>query len=173
MSGGAPRLRRRRGKGSDGRRLEPTSAGQLVADTIKAYGLTEELRAQRIVADWDALVGPRIAQHARPLGITRRTLRVQVASSAWLHELGLLKQPLLTTLWQALGEPRLFDDLSLQLAGRDRSQVTRPTSVRRPARVVPAARGDAEPGQILEETAAVQDDELRGLIAGVRLRHRR
>lgn len=142
---------------------------------LKAYGLTEELRAQRIVADWDALVGPRIAQHTRPLGITRRVLRVQVASSAWLHELGLLKQPLLAKLWQALGEPRLFDELSLQLAGRDRSQVTRPTAVRRappPTRRQPPP-GDADPGQILEETATVQDEELRGLIAGVRLRHRR
>ncbi len=141
---------------------------------LKAYGLTEELRAQRIVADWEALVGARIAQHTRPLGITRRVLRVQVASSAWLHELGLLKQPLLTKLWQALGEPRLFDELSLQLAGRDRSQVTRPTAVRRapPPRRQPPP-GDADPGQILEETAAVQDEELRGLIAGVRLRHRR
>lgn len=141
---------------------------------LKAYGLTEELRAQRIVADWDALVGPRIAQHTRPLGITRRVLRIQVASSAWLHELGLLKQPLMAKLWQALGEPRLFDELSLQLAGRDRSQVTRPTAVRRAPPVRhQAAPGDADPGQILEETAAVQDEELRGLIAGVRLRHRR
>lgn len=172
MSDGV-RPRRRRGKNTAGRRLEPTSAAQLIADTIKAYGLTEELRSQRIVADWDALVGPRIAQHARPLGITRRVLRVQVSSSAWLHELGLLKQPLLTTLWQALGEPRLFDDLSFQLAGRDRSVASRPSSVRRAAPVHHRAPGDAEPGQILEETAAVQDEELRRLIAGVRLRHRR
>ena len=173
----APARRRRRSQKA-GRRLEPTSAGQLVADTLAGYGLTEQIRSHRILAEWDELVGDRIARRARPEGVVRRTLVIRVASSAWMHELGLLKQLLLTALWKAIGEPRLFDDLSLQLAGKTRAAKDQsgPPPGPRPRPLpprVPVAAGDAERAQILEDSAAVEDDELRELITRVRTRHNR
>ncbi|MBK7535206.1 MAG: DUF721 domain-containing protein [Myxococcales bacterium] len=175
---GAPRKKRRAQHKNAGRRREATSAGQLVADTLSAYGLTEKIRSYRVVAEWDQLVGERIAKRARPEGVVRRVLVVRVASSAWMHELGLLKQQLLAALWRATGEPRLFDDLSFQLAGRTRADKDDPGSppARRPPPpqpVMPMAAGELERAQILEESAVVEDSELRELIARVRTRHNR
>lgn len=159
------------------------SAGALVSETLASYGLTDTLRGYRIPAEWDQLVGERIARRTRPLGIVgpqgKRVLQVQVASSAWLHELGLLKAQLLDVLWKAIGEPRLFDDLAFQLAGRSRNPADAPGRAPAPrpreqARLAapPEAKGE-DRARILAETAEVADDELRELIARVRTRHNR
>jgi Dna[CI] antecedent, DciA len=175
-----PRSAGRRTKYSPGppRRKEAISAGLLIAETLSQHGLTEQVRGLRVVAEWDQLVGARIAKRARPEEINRRVLRVSVASSAWMHELGLLKPQLLLVLWNALGEPRLFDDISFQLAGRTRAATDAPGVAPQarpsvpPTRVPVAALGP-ERAQILSETSAVDDDELRELIARVRTRHNR
>ncbi len=166
----APRARRKK---------EVLPAGSLVAETLAGYGLSETIRTYRIAAEWDQLVGERIAKRARPIGISRRVLQVQVASSAWLHELGLLKNQLLDVLWTALGEPRLFDELSFQLAGRSSANAdapgVAPTARRPPPPPIPlppiALGADRE--RILAETAAVVDDDLRDLISRVRTRFNR
>jgi Dna[CI] antecedent, DciA len=161
------------------RHKEVLTAGALVAETLAGYGLSEAVRTYRIDADWEELVGERIARRARPLGVQRRVLQVQVQSSSWLHELGLLKHKLLEALWSALGEPRLFDDMAFQLAGRSRANADAPgvaPSARRPPLpplpLPPMAIGK-DRDLILAETAAIDDAELRDLVARVRTRHNR
>ncbi|MEZ4359329.1 MAG: DUF721 domain-containing protein [Kofleriaceae bacterium] len=160
------------------RRKEVASAGLLVAETLAAHGLGEAIRAQRIAAEWPQLVGERIARRAQPDGVRHRVLHVRVASSAWMHELGLLKPQLLAALWSALGEPRMFDDLAFSLAGRTRGPNERPgvAPARRPSAPPPrtpvAADGPAR-ARIAAEAAHVEDDELRALITRVRTRHDR
>jgi Dna[CI] antecedent, DciA len=160
------------------RRKEATAAAMLVAETLARHGLSEAIREQRVAAEWDTLVGERIARRAQPDGVHRRVLQIRVASSAWMHELGLLKPQLLSALWRGLGEPRLFDDLALHLAGKTRrpgeepgvAPAQRPPPPRpRP----PAAALGADRARILDETAAIEDDELRELIVRVRTRHGR
>ncbi len=151
----------------------------LVAETLAGYGLSEAIRAARIEAEWDQIVGERIARRTRPSGVFRRTLQVQVQSSAWLHELGLLKNQLLDILWRALGEPRLFDDLSFQLAGKSRSPSDAPgvaPTARRPPPPpipLPPVAPIEDQQRIRSETATVEDDELRALITRVRTLHNR
>jgi hypothetical protein len=160
------------------RRREATSAGQLVAETLAGHGLSEAVRGYRVAAEWESLVGERIAKRARPEGVVRRVLQIRVAGSAWLHELTLLKGQLLEVLWAALGEPRLFDDLSFQLTGRSRAAADDPgvapaARKKRPAPRPPIAAAGAERVQIMVETATVDDEELRDLITRVRVRHNR
>jgi predicted nucleic acid-binding Zn ribbon protein len=178
-----PPLKRRKPRRYVPRHKEVLPAGALVSETLASYGLTEKIRGYRVAAEWDQLVGDRIGRRTRPIGIVgppaRRVLQVQVTSSAWLHELGLLKGQLLDVLWSALGEPKLFDDLAFQLAGRSRSPSDapgvapspRPTAPGKLALPPPAAGSERE--RILAETAAVDDDELRDLITRVRTRHNR
>lgn len=161
-----------------GRKLAAASAGDLVSETLASLGLTEQIRGLRVVAEWEELVGERIARRAQPEGVVRRVLVVRVVSSAWMHELGLLKRQLLESLWKATGEPRLFDDISFQLAGRTRAPADRPgrPPPRRPKRPPPRPApivAPAERERILTETQAVDDPELRELIARVRTRHGR
>ncbi len=108
--------------------------------------------------------------------MTDRLLWVEVATSAWLHELNLLRPQLLAGLLDRLGGPPLFDDLRFRLAGRHRRD---PVALRAPRPPAPPPRSATAPAtgasreRIVREVGAVDDDELRELIARVRITHDR
>lgn len=93
------------------------TAREAVQAALQFHKLADDVRGERVIAEWTELVGPRIAQRTRPDRIADRVLWVEVATSPWLHELTLLKPQLLRGLLERLGEPALFDDLRLKLAG--------------------------------------------------------
>jgi hypothetical protein len=149
-------------------------AADAIASALAFHGITDEVRAERLVTEWTELVGPKIAQRTRPDRIDQRILWIEVASSAWLHELNLLRLQLLEGLLARFGEPRLFDDIKFRLAGRGkRPTVTPPRPRGRPAahRPPPTPATGVAREQIVREVAAVDDDELRELIARVRIAH--
>jgi len=89
-----------------------------------------------------------------------------------------LRTQLVTGLHLRLGEPRLFDELRLKLAGRDRRATGElPSNPRRravlPARAASQPATGASRERIVRESATVDDDELRELIARVRITHDR
>lgn len=154
------------------RSFETRSAADAILDALQQHGLTDEIRAQRVVAEWSELVGPKVAARTRPDGIRERILYVEVATSAWLQELNLLKAQLVMGLTSRLGDPRLFDDVRFKLAGRSRREVlTTPTP--RPKPPPPLTPGAPATGatreQIVNEVSKVDDEELRELIARVRI----
>jgi hypothetical protein len=155
------------------RALAVTTAGDAIRAALDFHHITSEVRGERIVAEWTELVGARIAQRTRPDRIVDRVLWIEVATSPWLHELSLLKPQLLAGLLERLGEPALFDDLRLKLAGhrrRDRTAAP-PAPRRRPPAPAPPSRPatGAAREAIVREVAAVDDEELRELIARVRI----
>jgi predicted nucleic acid-binding Zn ribbon protein len=158
------------------RALTARAASDAIADALKLHGITDEIRAGRVLTEWSDLVGPKIAQRTRPDGVTDRLLWVEVASSAWLHELNLLRPQLLRGLHERLGEPALFDDVRFRLTGRNRRE---PVQLRAPRPAPPPPRPRSVPAtgaareRIVRETAEVDDAELRELIARVRITHDR
>ena len=155
------------------RALAVTTARDAVRAALEFRGIADDVRGQRVVTEWTELVGPRIAQRTRPDRIADRVLWVEVATSAWLHELTLLKPQLLRGLLERLGDPALFDDLKLRLAGGPRRDAAvlprgRPRPAPPPRPPVRPATGAAREA-IVSEVAAVDDDELRELIARVRI----
>jgi predicted nucleic acid-binding Zn ribbon protein len=158
--------------------LGPQTASAAVAAALEFHGITDQVRAGRVLTEWTELVGARIAQRTRPDGIVDRVLWVEVATSAWLHELNLLRMQLIAGLRERLGEPALFDELRFRLAGQRRRD---PVALRGPRRPAPA--GPARPApppatgaareRIVREAEAVDDAELRELIARVRITHDR
>jgi predicted nucleic acid-binding Zn ribbon protein len=152
------------------------TASDAVAAALELHGITDQVRAGRVVTEWTELVGPKIAQRTRPDGVTDRMLWVEVASSAWLQELNLLRPQLLQNLRERVGEPTLFDDLRFRLAGRTRREVSAPRVPRRPTpppRPLPPPATGAARERIVREAGAVDDHELRELIARVRITHDR
>ncbi len=154
------------------RTLETQSAAQAILRALTHHGLSDEIRGQRVITEWTELVGPKVAARTRPDGISERVLWVEVATSAWLHELNMLKAQLLKGLIDRLGEPRLFEDIRFKLAGRSRREVTTAPKPRPPPPLpvptgLPATGARRE--QIVNEVAAVDDEELRELIARVRI----
>jgi hypothetical protein len=156
------------------RAVEP--AARAIANALAFHGITDLVRAARLVTEWADLVGPKIAQRTRPDGVTDRILYIEVVSSAWLQELSLLRPQLTMQLVERLGEPRLFDKLEFRLAGRRaREQVVVPHP-RKPPRAdkpLPMPASGAAREKIVREVSAVDDDELRELIARVRITHDR
>jgi hypothetical protein len=151
-------------------------AADAVAAALSFHGISDEVRAGRVVTEWTELVGPRIAQRTRPDGITHRVLWIEVATSAWLHELNLLRAPLLKGLTEKLGSPSPFDELKFRLAGHQRRP---PVALRAPGRPPPPPRPAPSPAtgaardRIVHEVERVDDAELRALIARVRIAHDR
>ncbi len=147
------------------------TAGEAVSSALALHELGDQVRAERLHTDWAELVGPRIAARTRPEGITDRVLWIEVATSAWLHELNLMKPQLIAGLVAQFGEPRIFDDLRFKLAGRDRRSA--PLRSARPPKPPPKAPGQPATGavrdRILRETQGIDDAELRELIARVRI----
>jgi hypothetical protein len=145
----SPPARRPRRAGRHERRRSPAqddlprSAGSLIAAALAARGLTDEIRARDVVLNWHTIVGPRIAARTQPDSLSQRVLYVRVASSAWMHELTLLRPQLLATIQAAMGTPRLVDELRLHLGARATSG---PDPVREAARAraLPPSRADAD-----------------------------
>jgi len=75
---------------------EPTRVAELLASL--GGPLADGVRHGRLTAEWASLVGPAVAAHARPLRVEDGWLHVAVDSSAWLHELSLQEDALLTRL---------------------------------------------------------------------------
>ena len=150
-----------------------TSAADAVGSVLRSRGISDEIRAGRLLTEWSDLVGPKIAQRTRPEGIHDRVLWIEVATSAWLHELNMLRTQLVQGLLERLGEPRLFDDVKFRLAGRYRRDpvLLRPSRPEQPARTTPVAATGVTRETIVREVSVVDDAELRELIARVRITH--
>lgn len=157
------------------RALRALGASDAVAAALELHGITDQVRAGRVLTEWSELVGPKIAQRTRPDGVSDRVLWVEVATSAWLHELNLLRPQLLESLIERLGRPALFDELKFRLAGRHRREPVALRTPPRPAppREVPSPATGAARERIVREVGAVDDGELRELIARVRITHDR
>lgn len=173
------------------------TAGRAIEVLAEEHGLTDELRAHRVIVEWEAIVGPRIAAIAWPEGLNRGVLWVRVKNAPWLHELTLMRPELLRRLRAALGEDGELAGVETREEAGERRRVLvedlrfhlrpRPTEdgdliaklkaaglVRQPRprrKAVPAVGEDKT--QIENEAARVDDPELRELIRAVRVRNGR
>jgi predicted nucleic acid-binding Zn ribbon protein len=145
-----------------------------VASVLEQRGLTRTIRGNRIAVEWEQLVGTRVATHCMPDGISRGALVIRVASSAWLHQLSMMRASLLASLLEALGPPPLFSELRLVLGNGALTGRATPTVVRTVAPPpAPAPLQHTAARQIIREVDQVDDAELRALIGAIRLKHAR
>lgn len=79
------------GEGTGG----PEPLGKALSEYLRKHGLDAEVEGHRVVEGWTELVGDRIAGVARPTGVARGILYVEVASSAWMNELDLMRRDIL------------------------------------------------------------------------------
>lgn len=149
-------------------------AGELLPTLLERYGVARQVRAHKLVAEWPEIVGRRIAARAEPEQISGGVLWIRVENAAWLQELSLLRDELLSRVREALGGDPPVDDLKLRLARRGSRQEDRPTSRRPPSRPRLAARREPARGAELEaierEVEAISDPDLRRAILRARRR---
>jgi len=85
----------------------PDRVGDLLGGVFRKLGLTEEVARQGAVQRWEEVVGERIAEVSRATSVAGGVLFVQVASSAWLNELNLMRQDILARLNAGRKEGRI------------------------------------------------------------------
>jgi predicted nucleic acid-binding Zn ribbon protein len=83
------------------------SLAAVLSQLMRRLGLEDELHGWRAVEDWARVVGPRVARHTRAVAFEHGVLRVEVEGSAWMHELGYLKQELIKAVNRELGASRV------------------------------------------------------------------
>lgn len=156
------------------------------SDAIKAalefVGLGEPVRVHRLITEWRDMVGERIAARTWPDGLKNQLLWVRVSTSAWLHELTMVRGQILEGIHAVLGEPRLVTELKFHLGSRKNvdaddtlamAQQARQRARRPPDKPLPPPATGAAADKIARETSEIADPELRELIRSVRVRHDR
>ncbi len=92
----------------------PEALGGLVQATLARLGIGKRVERARVIADWPELVGPHIADVARPVRIRGGTLFVAVESAAWRNELSLMRPQLMRKINAGRSEGRIERILFLQ-----------------------------------------------------------
>lgn len=160
------RERRRRTK-----RVKPVS--ELIHKVLSGYNVAEDVRRRRILTEWTDIIGARIAANTEPGRVHDGILDVRVRNSSWMHELSFLTEDMRARINRAVGGPTLIHEIRLILA-RPRYQHERPPAGRTPPSlecVLAKPASDERMATIEHESAAVEDEELRAIIAGVRGRY--
>jgi predicted nucleic acid-binding Zn ribbon protein len=108
LNPGAPRGRGRRadpersGSGPDGR--DPAPLAAMIRRLVAERGWEETTTAAGVLANWDRLVGPEIAEHCRPVSLIDGELVLVAESSAWATQLRLLTRTMTRRLSEQVGE---------------------------------------------------------------------
>jgi hypothetical protein len=156
------------------RRKQVTSAADAIAGLLEGYHVAEEVRARRLVTEWPAVVGSRFAARTWPEDVRDRVLWVRVSNHSWMQELSFAKAKLIERIHELTGDPPLIDDVRFHLGGKRKDDLTdvraairqrRPIRRRRP---LPAPATGPRLAQIERECQAVEDPELREVIAEAR-----
>jgi len=70
----------------------------VVSRFLDRSGLAGKIEAASVVPEWPALVGDGIAKVTRPVRVSDGVLFVEVASSAWMMELNMMRRDLMARL---------------------------------------------------------------------------
>ncbi|MDB5095632.1 MAG: hypothetical protein JWM80_53 [Cyanobacteria bacterium RYN_339] len=158
------------------RRPEPLA--RALKGALRGLNLDQRMRESQAMALWPDIVGDVTAGKTRPLYVNRGTLVVQVASSAWAHQLSLLKPRLLALIEERVG-PGVIRDLRMKSGTEPEpdapAEMPEPRRKRGRADETPLPADEQE--QIARQARGVEDpmlqDRLRKLlIANARRKHR-
>lgn len=118
----------------------PERIGEILKERIGALGWEARLREERLLDGWEAVVGLRIAAHARPSHIANRRLTIVTENPVWTQQLILLKAELLRRIAADYG-PEAVTDLYFVTGSFPRQPETPTPVAARPAApvVLPAA----------------------------------
>src|SRR6187431_2503453 len=101
-------FRRRR---RSNQKTEPVHTRDLLPGVLRRRGVEGELRAHRVVAHWEKIVGDKIAQKSLPDGLHRGVLWVRVDNAAWMHELSFLRAEIARKANEVVGDPPLVHEV--------------------------------------------------------------
>ena len=92
----------RSGSGADGR--DPMLFGASIRKLVAERGWEDTTTAAGVLADWDKVVGPEIADHCQPVSLVDGELVLVAESTAWATQLRLLTKTLLARVRESAGD---------------------------------------------------------------------
>lgn len=92
----------RSGSGPDAR--DPVTFGSAIRRLVAERGWEDTTTAAGVLANWDKLVGPELADHCRPASLLEGELVLVAESSAWATQLRLLTRTMTARLREQVGE---------------------------------------------------------------------
>jgi predicted nucleic acid-binding Zn ribbon protein len=93
------------------------SAADLIPAVLKGIGLDRKQSDVEILKVWNNLIDPAITKHAKPVGLAKGTLFVDVDSSVWLDEIvRYRRREILQRLRHSFG-PDLIQRISFRASG--------------------------------------------------------
>jgi predicted nucleic acid-binding Zn ribbon protein len=101
---GSVNRRRRRWSAAGADERDPQPLGRLVGRIAMERGWNSRLTTGRLFDRWHIIVGPDLAQHARPVELKDAELVVQADSTAWATQLRLLQKQLLVKIAAGVGK---------------------------------------------------------------------
>ncbi|MFH0919348.1 MAG: DUF721 domain-containing protein [Fibrobacterota bacterium] len=74
---------------------EPVPLGDVLAQMLKDTGLEKKAREYAAIADWEKIVGAKVAEHTSPVDIKGGVLFVHVKTAAWRSQLAFFKDDII------------------------------------------------------------------------------
>lgn len=74
---------------------KPEEIGGLIRALFEKWGIATKVDRARAAAEWDEIVGPRIAEATGNVRVRGRTLFVEVVNASWMSELNMMRHQLL------------------------------------------------------------------------------
>ncbi|MGV0635593.1 DUF721 family protein [Mycolicibacillus trivialis] len=99
-----PGGRRRRWSGPGPDHRDPQPLGAATRDLARHRGWSPRVAEGTLFAQWRAVVGDQIADHADPTGLRERVLSVSADSTAWATQLRMMQNQLLAKIAAAVGD---------------------------------------------------------------------
>lgn len=83
----------------------PEPIAELIPQVLDEAGLADASRAVQLLRIWDEALGPELASHCRPVGLSRGVIRARARDSSWMQRIQMEKPRILERLRSALGDP--------------------------------------------------------------------
>jgi predicted nucleic acid-binding Zn ribbon protein len=88
---------------------KPVCMRDVLSELCHRWGIERKVKEYSALSQWSQIVGEKIAEKAKPIGIERGKLFVQVDSSSWRNELTFLKREIKDKMNRAVGSPVIKD----------------------------------------------------------------
>ena len=74
------------------------SLKHILEKTLQSQGMDKRIQQESAVVHWEDIVGTKIAKASKAVRIDRGTLLIEVKSSAWKHQIQMLKPEIIKKL---------------------------------------------------------------------------
>lgn len=87
----------------DSGQRKPVAMQVLIDELCRHWGIDKKVKEYQALAMWPHIVGKRIAEKARPLGIQKGKLFLSVENASWRNELTFLKKDIIDKINRSVG----------------------------------------------------------------------